>query len=91
MITLTRLNGATLAVNPDMITVIDVTPDTSLLLLNGDRINVRESLDEVIAKVIDFRARIGRPTNYVEALAVARGENIPTHDSGNRRTPQREG
>jgi sulfide:quinone oxidoreductase len=47
VITLTRLNGATLAVNPDLISVIDVTPDTTLLLTNGDRIIVRESLDNI--------------------------------------------
>ena len=92
VITLTRLNGATLAINPELITVIDVTPDTTISLLNGDRIIVRERLDEVIDRVVHFRQSIsGRPPNVVDALAASRGENVPTHESGNRRTPKREG
>ena len=37
-----------IAINPDLITWIDVTPDTTVSLLGGDKIIVRESLDEVI-------------------------------------------
>ena len=45
MITLSRLNGQIVAINPDLITWIDVTPDTTVSLLGGDRIIVRESLE----------------------------------------------
>ncbi len=55
MIRLSRLNGQLIAVNPDLITWIEVTPDTSLSLLNGDKVMVRETLDEVIDRVIAFR------------------------------------
>ena len=86
MITLTRLNGATVAINPDLVTVIDVTPDTTISLLNGDRLIVREKLDEVINKVIEFRRSIGRTTNPNDVLAAARGES-PGPEAQNRRTP----
>ncbi len=86
MITLTRLNGATVAINPDLVTVIDVTPDTTISLLNGDRLIVREKLDEVINKVIEFRRSIGRTTNPIDVLAAARGES-PGPEAQNRRTP----
>lgn len=59
MITLTRLNGHTVAINPDLITWIEVTPDTTVSIIGGDRIIVREPLDEVIARVIDFRRAVG--------------------------------
>lgn len=59
MIVLSRLNGITVAINPDLITWIEVTPDTTLSLLGGDKIIVRESLDEVVARVVAFRRSIG--------------------------------
>lgn len=61
MIQLTRMNGRILAINPELVTWIDVTPDTSIALLNGDHIMVRESLDEVIAKVIEFKRCVRAP------------------------------
>ena len=59
MVTLSRLNGSVVAINPDLITWIDVTPDTIVSLLGGDKIIVRESLDEVIERVIAFRRTVG--------------------------------
>ncbi len=59
LITLSRLNGSVVAINPDLITWIDVTPDTTVSLLNGEKIIVRESLDEVVQRVIAFRRAIG--------------------------------
>jgi flagellar protein FlbD len=61
MIQLTRMNGRVIAINPDLVTWIDVTPDTSIALLNGDHIMVRESLDEVLEKVIEFKRTIRMP------------------------------
>ncbi|MBI5537736.1 MAG: flagellar FlbD family protein [Deltaproteobacteria bacterium] len=59
MITLSRLNGTIVAINPDLITWIEVTPDTTVSLLGGDKIIVRESLDEVVLRVVAFRKAIG--------------------------------
>ena len=58
MITLHRLNGQVVAINPDLVTWIDVTPDTTVSFLGGDRIMVRESLSEVIDHVVAYRASI---------------------------------
>jgi flagellar protein FlbD len=58
MIRLSRLNGQVIAVNPDLITWIEVTPDTTLSLLGGDKVMVRESLDDVIERVVAFRREI---------------------------------
>ena len=91
MIILTRLNGNTVGVNPDLVTVIDVTPDTTLCLLNGDRLIVRQTLDEVVAKVVEFRQSVGRTTNPLEVLAVARGESVTTAIAPQRSNPKREG
>lgn len=55
MITLTRLKGQVIAINPDLIASIEENPDTTLHLFNGDTIVVRESIVEVIERVISYR------------------------------------
>lgn len=61
MIQLSRLNGGVIAINPDLVVWIDVTPDTTLEFLNGDRIMVRESLEEVMERVVEFRRAVRSP------------------------------
>lgn len=55
MIKLTRLNRSMVAINPDHISWIDVNPDTTLCLVGGEKIIVRESLEELIDAVVAFR------------------------------------
>jgi flagellar protein FlbD len=87
LVTLSRLNGSVVAINPDLITWIDVTPDTIVSLLGGDKIIVRESLEEVIERVVAFRRSVG-PTytgskdGAVTYLDTHRAEN----HSGRQRT-----
>ena len=59
MILVTRLDGREIAVNCDLVTTVERTPDTMLTLSNGTRILVREELREVIERVVEFRRRIG--------------------------------
>lgn len=61
MLKLTRLNHQMVAINPDHIAWVEVSPDTTLFLIGGDKIIVRESLDELIAQVVEFRRRIRSP------------------------------
>src|SRR3954463_12622430 len=58
MITLSRLNGASFAVNCDLIERIDAAPDTVLTLVDGTRYVVAEPLAEVIERVRKFRAEV---------------------------------
>ncbi len=55
MIKLTRLNHSVVGVNPDHIALVEENPDTTLFLFGGDKLLVRESLDELIAAVVEFR------------------------------------
>ena len=48
MISLTRINGSKLFVNPDSILWIETNPDTSITFLNGVKIIVKEPLDDVL-------------------------------------------
>jgi len=58
MIRLTRLNNQPLAVNSDLIKLVEQTHDTVLTLINGDKVVVRESLEEVIRRTLEFRRSI---------------------------------
>lgn len=58
MIRLTRLNRAPMVLNSDLIEHIDVTPDTVITLTNGQILRVRESSDEVVERIVEFRRRL---------------------------------
>jgi flagellar protein FlbD len=60
MIRLTRLNRAPMVLNSDLIEHIDVTPDTVITLTTGQILRVRESADEVVERIVDFRRRVFR-------------------------------
>jgi uncharacterized protein YlzI (FlbEa/FlbD family) len=55
MIRLTRLNGQPIAVNSDLIKFVENAHDTVLTLLNSEKVIVRESTDEVIGRIVEFR------------------------------------
>ena len=58
MIVVTRLNGSGFAVNPDLVERIQETPDTTLIMVDGAKYIVRESMAEVIDLIATYRARI---------------------------------
>ena len=58
MILMRRLNGTELGVNADLIERVESTPDTVLTLIDGTKYVVAEPAEEVIALIVDFRARI---------------------------------
>jgi flagellar protein FlbD len=55
MIKLTRLNNALIVVNSELIEFVEAIPDTMITLTTGQKIIVRESVDEVIGKVKEYR------------------------------------
>lgn len=58
MIQLTRLNNTRLAVNSDLIKYVEEAPDTVITLLNGEKLVVRETTEQVIERVRDFRRSV---------------------------------
>lgn len=54
MIKLTRLNGKPFVVNAELIRTVESNPDTTITLINGDHMIVAESMEEVIARAIDY-------------------------------------
>ena len=58
MIELTRLNQTTFSVNPDLIEIIETTPDTVVTLTTGRKLIVKESRQEVKNLVLSYRRAI---------------------------------
>ena len=54
MILLTKMNGEPFSLNCNLIESISEQPDTRISLTNGNMYMVRESMDEVIRRTIDY-------------------------------------
>jgi len=59
MIEVTRLDGRTYHVNPHQIEYIESNPDTTLVMLSGKRLVVREPYDEIRERIVSYRKLIG--------------------------------
>lgn len=55
MIQLSRLNGQPFLLNAELIRYVEEVPDTLITLTTGDRLFVRESMEEVLRRVIAYQ------------------------------------
>ncbi|NLE28321.1 MAG: flagellar FlbD family protein [Phycisphaerae bacterium] len=58
MIKVTRLNGKPMIVNAELIRFIEQTPDTLITLISGDKLLVKESMEEVVRRAIEYSRSI---------------------------------
>jgi flagellar protein FlbD len=72
LIELTRLNGRALVVNCDLIKYVESAPDTMLTLVTGEKIVVRESCVEVVARATAYRVRL------LQDAAVSSNQGVAT-------------
>ncbi len=66
MIILTKLNKVRIAINDDMIETIAENPDTTIHLSNGNIYIVRESTEDIIQKIVEFRRKINGIKSLME-------------------------
>ena len=55
MIKVSRLNGEEYVLNSSLIETVEANPDTVISLTTGHKLVVRESVDEIIDKVITIK------------------------------------
>ena len=55
MIEVTRLQNQKIVVNADLIEFVEETPDTMISTTTGKKMLVKESVAEVIKKVVEYR------------------------------------
>lgn len=59
MIKVTRLDGVSYYVNPHQIEYIEVNPDTTLVMLSGKHLVVREDYQSILDAIVSYRRLIG--------------------------------
>ena len=60
MIELSRLNGKSFFLNPELVETIESTPDTLVTLVSGKTVMVRETIETTIEKIFEYRGKILR-------------------------------
>jgi flagellar protein FlbD len=58
VIRVTRLNGEQFALNPDLIERLEAHPDTVAFLVDGTKYVVKETVEEVLTEIREYRAGI---------------------------------
>lgn len=58
MIKLTRLNETFIYINPDLIDSIECHPNTTIFMINDKKIIVKETPEQVIEKIIEYKRKI---------------------------------
>ena len=58
MIKVTRLNDSTLMINVDRIQSLQAIPETVITFTNNDKIMVKEPLEEVSQRIVDYQRTI---------------------------------
>jgi len=70
MIKVTRLDGTELVINAELIEFVESMPDTIVSLVTGKKIMVRESPNEVVHRVTEYRRLSSGPTAPKKAPAI---------------------
>ena len=65
MIFVTKLNGEEFELNGDLIETIVEKPDTTIQLTTSRYVIVRESMEEVVRRVIEYRRSIYNSQRFV--------------------------
>ncbi len=79
MIVLTRLNGPSFALNPDLIERVEANPDTVVVLIGGAKYPIAESVEELLERVRDYRGQVIASAHAAELAPsdVASVRNLP--------------
>jgi len=58
VISLRRLNNQPIMVNADLIESLESTPDTVVTLVSGNKLIVRDTMDEIRDRIVDYKRKI---------------------------------
>ncbi len=57
MISITKLNDKEIIINCELIEMIESNPDTTITMTTGRKIIARESVENIVAKTIEFKRK----------------------------------
>ena len=58
MIRVSRLNGKEFVLNSELIKFVESTPDTVVTLTTGEKLMVRETVEEIVLASMEYRKRL---------------------------------
>lgn len=58
MIKITRLNGASFVLNPDLLERLEAHPDTVVHLVSGETYIVKETVSDIVSAIREYRAAV---------------------------------
>ena len=58
VISLRRLNNQPIMVNADLIESLESTPDTVVTLVSGNKLIVRDTMDEIRDRIVEYKRKI---------------------------------
>ena len=58
MIYVTKLNDKQIVLNCELILTVEANPDTTITMTNGQKYIARESVDEIVNFVVEYKRRI---------------------------------
>lgn len=79
MIRLTRLDGSEMYLNPNLIEIIEETPDTHITLSNGNRYLLLEPARVIIDRIVAFQSRILRRSVSSESRKYLKRRNAENY------------
>ena len=63
MIKVTRLNDAVMVINVEKIQSLQATPDTVITFTNRDKIMVKEPIEEISQRIVDYQRAVNCHTD----------------------------
>ncbi len=72
MIRLTKLNCSSIVLNAELVKCVENAPDTVITLTSGDKFLVRETMDEVINRIIAYKRSVVSGARIAEEESPAR-------------------
>ena len=80
MILVHRLRGEPMYLNPDLVESIEETPDTVLTLTDGRRTVVSDAAEDVVDRILRFRAQVLVVADQLRAVHGQVGRPVPAVD-----------
>jgi len=60
MIKVRKINGEEMVINAEMIETVEARPDTTISLATGNKIIVKDTVSEVVEKVLEYRRLVNQ-------------------------------
>ena len=84
MIKVTKFGDGEVALNAELIETIEATPDTVISLTSGKKVMVKEPVDEIVRRVIEYKRTILARVENISAGGEQGGSQQAADECGGR-------